>query len=87
MSNNNISAIPNDFSNLTQISILSLNNNPFSSIHAVIDSLKTLPNLKKLNLNLQQDDEAEYVLSSLPQLEFLNEQGTNIFILDRSGTS
>ena len=43
----------------------------------MIESLATLPNLKSLNIDLQESSEAELVLSALPNLEVLNGQDVN----------
>lgn len=75
LSNNNITALPANLSALSHITCLSITNNPFESFPAVVESLKTLRELKQLNLNIHEDTEAQLILNSLPQLEYLNEQG------------
>ena len=45
------------------------------SFNASIAALQGLPNLKKLNMNLEEEPEVQLVFSSLTTLEFLNNQG------------
>ena len=54
---------------------MNITNNPFEDFEAIIVSLKTLPALKVLSLDLQVNDEVELVLTSLKGLEVLNDQG------------
>jgi len=60
---------------LDKLHTVNINNNPFESFPSVVASLQTLPALKSLSLNLQKNEEVELVLTSLPNLELLNDQG------------
>lgn len=37
-----------------------------------IDSLTTLPNLRSLHINLGTEEQVDYIMKHLPQLELLN---------------
>ena len=51
---------------------MNLNNNNFEDLYSVIDVLSTFPHLKSLFINLALEQEVDYVLKMLPNLQFLN---------------
>eukprot|EP00826_Nyctotherus_ovalis_P032125 TRINITY_DN2593_c0_g2_i1.p2 TRINITY_DN2593_c0_g2~~TRINITY_DN2593_c0_g2_i1.p2 ORF type:complete len:461 (-),score=134.64 TRINITY_DN2593_c0_g2_i1:3812-5194(-) len=69
-------ALPADLSGLKNLHTLNINDNPFEDFAAVVAALQTLSSLRCLSLNLQRNEEVELVLSSLPNLEVLNDQGS-----------
>ena len=75
ISENNIKSLSSDLSCLGNLHILNINNNPFEDFNKLVQSLQTLPGLKSLNLNLEQNEEVELILTSLTNLEILNDQG------------
>ena len=51
---------------------LNLNGNPIRDLEGTVDALKCLPNLKKLDINLHEEDQVDYLLRNMPNLEVLN---------------
>jgi hypothetical protein len=51
---------------------LNLNGNPIDDIEAAVDSLQTMPNLKFLHINLHEEEQVDYLLRTLLNLEYLN---------------
>lgn len=49
-----------------------LRNNPFGNVEAVVESLKTLPQLRELSVNIRTGADAQMVISALEKLEVLN---------------
>ena len=49
-----------------------LRNNPFTSIEVVVESLKTLPQLRELSINIKTDTDAQLIINALDKLEVLN---------------
>lgn len=41
-------------------------------MYKIIDSLSTLPKLKSLHINLSQEEQVDYIIKHLTQLEYLN---------------
>lgn len=61
---------------------LNLNGNHFTSFKDAILSLKTLPQLKSLYMNLYREDQVDLIMRTLPNLEFLNGLKVERDILD-----
>ncbi len=57
---------------LRGIESLNLNNNLIKDVMQTAICLKSLPNLKALNMNLNSEEEVDFLIRTLPQLEFLN---------------
>ena len=74
MADCDIVEIPKDLSFLSKIEEMNLNSNNFNDFKGTIIALKTLPNLKRLCLNLCNNDEVNFVLDNIPHLVMLNNQ-------------
>jgi len=74
LANTGLTFLPKDFSRLRALTKLNIRGNLFNSITYIMDSLKDLPNLKELGINLKTREEAQLILNSLPDLEVLNDQ-------------
>lgn len=72
LAENNIRKLPNDLSVLKNIYELNLNGNPIDDIVEATESLKTMPNLKSLHISLYEEDQVDFLLRNLLDLEFLN---------------
>jgi hypothetical protein len=57
---------------MAQIEELNLNGNPIDDLIAAVDTLKTMPNLKSLQINLHEEEQVDYLLRTLIDLELLN---------------
>jgi len=57
---------------LTKLEELNLNGNMFSNTYKTIDTIVTIPKLRLLNINLNEEDQVDYIMKVLPDLEFLN---------------
>jgi Leucine-rich repeat (LRR) protein len=64
--------LPGDLSALSNLVEFNLNGNPIDDIEAAVDSLQTMGNLKELHINLHEEEQVDYLLRSLQQLEYLN---------------
>lgn len=51
---------------------LNLNNNRIDNVCQAVDTLEYLPNLKSLFINLNKEEQVDYILKKLPLLEYLN---------------
>ena len=72
MQANQLVRIPSSISNLAGLQLLNLNKNKFEDVYAVIDQVAQLPRLNSLFINLSEEDQVDYIMRSLPNLEFLN---------------
>lgn len=45
----------------------------FKDTYKTIDSLMSLPRLKALNINLNEEEQVDYIMKQLPDLEYLND--------------
>ena len=77
LSNNKITKLPSNLSNLTSLKYLSLLNNPLEDYQSIGKSLSTLPKLSELKLDLTTQENAYLILSQLPNLLFLNGKSTS----------
>lgn len=66
--------LPEDLSSLPNLQSINLKGNSFTSMKKIINSLKTLPKLKKLQINISSLDDREDILAQLPNLSFLNDE-------------
>ena len=72
LADNNIHKLPVDLSILSNITELNLNGNPLEDVVEATDSLKSMPNLKSLHISLYEEDQVDYLLRNLMDLEYLN---------------
>ena len=77
LSNNKITKLPDDISDLTNLKNLSVLNNPLEDYAGIGKSLSTLPKLIDLKLDLTTQENAYLILSQLPNLLFLNGKSTS----------
>ena len=68
----NLITLPKDLSLLVSLEELNLNGNKFQDIYQVINCLTTLPNLVSLYINLDEEEQVDYIMKHLPRLEKLN---------------
>ncbi len=57
---------------LKNIQELNLNGNPIDDIISAVDSLNTMPSLKALQINLHEEEQVDYLLRTLVDLQYLN---------------
>ena len=72
LSGNLIRELPVNFSQLQELESLNLNDNEIEDIYSAALILSHIKNLKSLFMNLTQEDEVDYILTNLPDLQFLN---------------
>ena len=72
LAENRIKSLPNDLSMLRGIESINLNNNLIKDVMGTAVALKSLPRLKALNINLNSEEEVDFLIRTLPNLEFLN---------------
>lgn len=68
--------MPNNLSMFQKLENLDLSKNNFNDYQAVGKALSTIPNLKRLKIDLFTQDNAYYILSNLPNLDYLNDKQT-----------
>ena len=68
--------LPNDLSIFQCLIVLDLSKNNFKNYEEIGKALSTIPNLKELKIDLFSQDDAYYILSNLPRLDYLNEKKT-----------
>lgn len=56
---------------------LDISENPFSDLNSVCNSLKNIPSLENLVVDLSDEKEVDIILSNLPDLKTLNEREVN----------
>ena len=72
LADNHIRKLPADLSSLNNIIELNLNGNPIEDMEAAVDSLSTMVALRSLHVNLHEEEQVDYLLRTLANLEFLN---------------
>lgn len=72
MADNHIRRLPADMSAMAQVEEINLNGNPIDDIISAVDTIRTMPNLKSLQINLHEEDQVDYLLRTLSYLEQLN---------------
>eukprot|EP00347_Sterkiella_histriomuscorum_P011234 403373233 len=73
LENNQLQELSNSLSPfIRHLKELNINNNPFNDINYVVNQLSALPNLISLYMSLFEEDIVHLVITSLPQLQFLN---------------
>ena len=77
LSNNKLTSLPNDLSKFTNLTHLNLTKNNFTNYEDVANSLNTIPQLKELQIDLSNQENAIAILSVLTNLIKLNGQNTN----------
>ena len=69
---NTLVSLPKDMSQLKTLNTLNLSNIFFNDFEQVIASIATLPALKSIYINLQEEDQVDIIMRALPELEYLN---------------
>ncbi len=72
LSDNLLRRLPSDLSSLNHVIEFDLNGNPLEDLQAAVDSLALMPSLRKLRINLHEEEQVDYLLRNLEQLEELN---------------
>ena len=73
LSENKIKLLPSDMKDcLTLLETINLNNNRLEDVFNAIDVLSELPNLRSLFINLNKEEQVDYILKKMPHLEHLN---------------
>ncbi len=62
-------------SRLATLETLRIGGNPLKDMRAVVASLKSVPKLRDLSIDLHDRTEVELILEALPDVERLNGQG------------
>ncbi len=57
---------------LCKIVEFDLNGNPLENLEAAVDSLAGMPSLRRLRINLHEEEQVDYLLRNLENLEELN---------------
>jgi len=73
LSNNGLELLPNDLSCLSSLEFLNINGNMLKETYDTIDHLSTLPQLISLNINLNEEEQVDYIMKKLPDLQELND--------------
>lgn len=68
LSGNEITRLPDNLSNLANLQVLDITNNPLENFDQVSASLASLPRLIDLKINLSTQNEALAILNSLQNL-------------------
>ena len=72
LSENLLRQLPLNMSWLAKLETLNLNGNQFSNTYHAVDCLSSLPRLLSLNINLSEEEQVDYIMKNLPNLQFLN---------------
>jgi len=72
LKNNNLHKLPEVWSTSINLSYLDISNNNFNDITELIDSLKTIPKLSDLNMDIDYNEEEELLFLSLNNLKRIN---------------
>ena len=72
LSDNKFTQLPEDLSQLKTISNLNLTGIQFDDFTSAIASIATMPALRSIYINLQEESQVDIIMSSLPELEYLN---------------
>lgn len=72
LSENLMRQLPLNLSCLSRLESLNLNGNQFSNTYHAVDCLSSLPRLLSLNINLSEEEQVDYIMKTLPNLQFLN---------------
>ena len=57
---------------MPSLQIINLNNNPLGDVYGVVDILAGISTLRSIFMSLTVEEEVDYVLKKLPNLEYLN---------------
>ena len=70
---------------LNSIESLNISDNPLQSIPDTINQLMlTMPNVKDLQISLFDEEDVDYILTHMPQLQFLNNLAVDRGIIEQS---
>lgn len=79
---NQFTELPRDLSGMHRLANLNLNGNQFTDVrcldvtfikfNATVTSLRSLPSLRSVYLNLYQEDQVDFIMRTLEHLDFLN---------------
>ena len=70
---------------LESIESLNISDNPLYSIPDTINQLMlTMPNVKDLQISLFDEEDVDYILTHMPQLQFLNNLAVDRGIIEQS---
>lgn len=72
LSNNAMKNLPSNMSCLLKLDTLNINGNVFENTYNTIDRLTSLPRLSNLQINLNEEEQVDYIMKQLPTLEYLN---------------
>ena len=56
---------------------LDVSGNNFNDFYSIVEDLKKFTKLKKLKINIYTQEQAKYLIDSMPNLEFLNDEAIN----------
>ncbi len=76
LSGNRLQSLPDGLGSLKSLKSVNIVDNSFGSLEEVVRVLQGVPGLRAIHLNLSCNADVQLVLVSLPQLEWLNGQGT-----------
>ena len=73
LSDNKITEVPLEMTEqLALLEVLNLNNNKIDNVFEAIDAIAVIPTLKSLFINLNKEEQVDYILKKLPTLDYLN---------------
>ena len=84
LADNLLTHLPVELSLWTNVASLNLSNLNFADFEETIHALNSLPSLKSLYMNLEEEIQVDFILSVLPRLEFLNGLPVDREVLVRS---
>ncbi len=64
--------LPMNLSGMKNLANLNLNGNQFGNFNNTVLALKSLPSLRSVYLNLYQEEQVDYIMRTLEELDFLN---------------
>ena len=72
LSDNKFTQLPEDLSELKTVSNINFTGILFDDFTGAIASIATLPALRSIYINLQEESQVDIIMNSLPELEYLN---------------
>ena len=73
-----LTSLPKEiFNNKDTLIELDVSGNNFNDFYSIVEDLKKFTKLKKLKINIYTQEQAKYLIDSMPNLEYLNDETIN----------
>jgi Leucine-rich repeat (LRR) protein len=72
LSDNLLTELPEDLTPLVNVANLNINGNALTDFEQTVGALATLPSLRSVFLNLYKEEQVDFIMRQLEELEFLN---------------